>query len=209
MMYGMMSGWYRCGSASERRGARRAAGLGRILIILVSTLAYVASGQVKSESVDASLERSVKAAYLYKFLAFVEWPEEAFANPDAPIMIGVVDADSVVEELELLIPGRLVDGRTIAVRRLRESDAITDVHLLFIGWNANDQLGQWVRWAQAHPALVVCESPRGFDAGCAINFVLVEGRLRFEVFPKAAERGGLRLSSRLLAVASSIRGAKP
>lgn len=200
-----MSGWSRCDSAGERRVAR----FGPMLSILLSTLAYVASGHVKSESVDVSLERSVKAAYLYKFLAFVEWPEETFAAPDAPIMIGVVDADSVVEELELLIPRRRLDGRPIAVRKLRESDPATDVHLLFIGWNANNQLWQWVRRAQAHPALVVCESPRAFDAGCAINFVLVDGRLRFEVFPEAAERVGLKLSSRLLAVASSIRGAKP
>lgn len=205
MLSGMMSGWYRCGSASERRGAR----LGPILLALFFSLAFDVSGQMQGEAVDVSLERSVKAAYLYKFLAFVEWPAESFAGPDAPVMIGVVDADSVVEELEQLIPGRMIDGRPLAVRKLQESDASTDVHLLFIGWNANNRLGQWVRLVQSQPALVVCESPRAFAEGCAVNFVLVDGRLRFEVSPQAAENVGLELSSRLLAVASSIRGAKP
>lgn len=205
MVSGLTSGWYRRGFAYAGRSAR----LRPMLIILISTLAYVASGQVKGEAVDVSLERSIKAAYLYKFLAFVEWPEQSFASADAPIIIGVVAADSIAEELELLLPERLLDGRPIAARRLRESDPVADVHLLFIGWNGNNHLGDWVRRAQANPTLVVCESPRAFDAGCAVNFVLVDGRLRFEVFPSAAESVGLKLSSRLLAVAASIQGAKP
>lgn len=200
-----MAGLYRCGIARDRRVAR----LGPILFTLLFSLALEAGAQLKEHAIDVALERSVKAAYLYKFLAFIEWPAEAFADPDTPVTIGVVAADSVVEELKQLIPGRMVDGRPVAVRKMQESDASTDVHLLFIGWNGNNQLGDWVRLVQSHPTLVVCESPRAFAAGCAVNFVLVDGRLRFEVSPTAAENVGLKLSSRLLAVASSIQGTKP
>jgi hypothetical protein len=154
-----------------------------------------------------ALEHEVKAAYLFRFLSFVEWPATSFARPDSPIVIGVLGADDVLEELRDIVPGRVVQGRPVAVQRIatlegRQAEVAAGVHVLFIGREAS---GQLARLVPSRGVLVVSDSAGGLDQGAVVNFVRSEGRVRFEVAVDAATRRELKISSRMLAVASSVR----
>lgn len=169
------------------------------LAILVALLApLAAAGQV--------LEREVKAAFLFKFLSFVEWPQAAFARPDSPLAIGVMGADEVLDELRQIVPGRVIQGRPVTVRRLYHGEPAGGLHMLFVGRAAGAALPGY---AGREGLLLVAEQPGALEQGAIINFVIVEGRVRFEVAADAAERRGLRVSPRMLSVAQSVRGAKP
>ena len=172
--------------------------LARFLLLAAGTLAVSAAAQQATEA-------GIKAAFLYKFAGYIEWPASAFAAPDAPLVIGVTGAEEVAAELERLVPGRSVNNRPVVVRRFREGDPPRGLHIVFVG-RGEPNLRAAVRAAQQNGALVVTESERGLEAGSSINFVLLEDRVGFEVSLEAAERSGHRISSRMLAVARRVVG---
>ena len=154
----------------------------------------------------------VKAAYLHKFAGYVDWPGKVFADPAAPFVIGVVGADSVRAELARLVSGRTVQGRAVEVRRLTRADIGGEgpaVHVLYVGRELRGEVAAIVAAFRGRPVLTVTDLPRGADAGAALNFVESDKRIRFDAAPAIAEHGGLRLSSRLLAVAEHVIGATP
>jgi hypothetical protein len=107
------------------------------------------------------------------------------------------------------VSGRTVEGRAVAVRRLRGVDQVADTHILFIGRSESSRLGQLIRLVQPKPVFIVTETAGALDAGSTLNFVISEGRVRFEISLPAAEKSGLTLSSRLLSVAQSVRPRAP
>lgn len=190
---------------SAQRDLRRRM-VARLLACLALPLGLAmlsAPAAAQSAIANNQLQRRVKAAFLVKFLGYVDFPASAFADGTAPLTIGVVDADELVEELARAVAGRTIDGRRIAVRRLREGEA-APVHLLFVGGRDPVQVGRVVRQAGG-AMLVVTECENGLRQGSAINFRLVDERVRFDVALEAAERNGVKLSSRLLTVASRVQ----
>lgn len=147
-------------------------------------------------------EHEVKAAFLFKFLSFIEWPAQSFARASAPLVIGVLGADDVHFALQEIVPGRSAQGRPLEVRKLKEGERTAGVHLLFVGRAAAAALPNLP--AQSG-LLVVSEADGALEQGAMINFLRVDGRVRFEVAPDAAERRGLRISSRMLAVAQHVK----
>jgi hypothetical protein len=147
-------------------------------------------------------EAGVKAAFLYKFGNYIEWPANAFTSASAPLVIGVQGADEVASELERLAPGRTVNQHPLVVKRVREGEPLRGIHILFIGKeqaNAATLLA-----AQKQGVLAVTESERGLEMGSAINFVTAGERVGFEVSLDAAEKSGHRISSRMLTVARRV-----
>jgi hypothetical protein len=155
------------------------------------------------------LEHEVKAAFLFKFLSFVEWPPAALGAAGAPLVIGVAGADDAAAALAQMAAGRSAQNRPVEVRRLREGEPSAGVHMLFLARGMAPRLRELARAAPGQPLLIVCEWEGALDQGAAINFVLAEGRVRFEAAPDAAERRGVRISSRMLAVALNVRGGRP
>lgn len=152
---------------------------------------------------SAALERRVKAAFLYKFLGYAEFPPGAFDGPAAPLVIGVVGADDIAAELTRIVAGRSVAGRPIVVRALREQDLAQPAHLLFV---AGPEDARSARLLRASPALLtVTECDDGLAAGGVINFTIVDERVRFDVSLDAAEKKNVKLSSRLLVVANRVQ----
>jgi hypothetical protein len=164
----------------------------RAIVLLACALVFSARAQVASES-------AIKAAYLYKFAAYVEWP--APARPDAPFVIATLAADDVATELARILPGRAIAGRPAVVRRVSAGESLKDVQILFVGRTAGDQRAA-VEAARREGALTVTDS--SLDHGAAINFVVADDRVAFEVSLEAAERSGLRISSRMLSVARRV-----
>jgi hypothetical protein len=148
-------------------------------------------------------EAGVKAAFLYKFANYIEWPANAFASPAAPLVIGVAGSDEVAAELERIAPGRNVNGHPIAVKRVREGESPRGVHVLFIGRESGSP-ATLLRAARESSTLAVTETERGLEMGSAINFVTAGDRVAFEVSLEAAEKTGHRISSRMLAVARRV-----
>jgi hypothetical protein len=153
---------------------------------------------------DRAAEIQIKAAFLYKFGSFVEWPAKALSRPDAAFAIGVIGSDAVAAELEQVAAGRTVQGRPIAVRKLRRGEPLAGLHVLFIGQSEAPRLGEILAAAKGHSLLIVTETENALSQGSMINFVAVDDKVRFDVALAQAERGQLKISARLLAVARKV-----
>lgn len=197
--------------SDERPRLRRALARASAACVLAWLVASSALAQAPGARADpvASLDRVVKAVFLFKFLDYAEWPPGAFADATAPYVIGVLGADDIARELGQAVAGRKVGLRGIEVRRLRRGDSLAGLQMLFVGAADAAQLGTLLRPVPAQPLLVVTEDERGLPPGAAINLVVVDGKVRFDVALDAAERAGIRLSSRLLSVARSVRTGAP
>jgi hypothetical protein len=148
----------------------------------------------------AASERSVKAAFLYKFTEYVNWP----ATSDQAFTIGVLGSGAFADELLRMTEDRRVDQRFITVRRLSPNDAVDDLQVLFVAADHRGELSELLSPARGRPILTVTETEGALADGSIINFTLSGGRVRFEISLDAAQASQLKLNSRLLAVAQTI-----
>jgi hypothetical protein len=148
-------------------------------------------------------EYEVKAAFVCKFAAYVEWPPQAFERPDSPLAIGVLGAAPVVDEVARAAAAQTFDGRPIAVRRLAPGDSLAGLHVVYVARSHAGRLPEVLAAARRLPVLTVTESDDGEPAGM-INFVVVANKVRFDVAPQAAEANQLRISARMLGVARKV-----
>jgi hypothetical protein len=176
------------------------------LLALACLFAFALPAAAQSEA-ERALEQRVKAAFLYRYTEFVTWPDAAYARPDAPFVMVVAGADAIADNLRSITAGRSVGNRPIDVKRIAPGDAIPPSQLVYIAGTDPGRVRDLVRGAPRH-ALVVTEAEGALDYGSVINFVLAQDRVRFDISLESAEKRGLRLSSRLLAVARSVRGSQ-
>jgi uncharacterized protein DUF4154 len=156
-----------------------------------------------AEAAASALERRVKAAFLYKFLGYADFAAQSFADATTPLSIGVVGADDMAAELTRIAAGRMVAGRAITVRALREQDVAQPLHVLFVAGQDDARAARLLRAANA--LLTVTECDDGLQTGSVINFTIVDERVRFDVSLDAAEKKNVKLSSRLLTVANRVQ----
>ena len=173
------------------------------VLLWMGAIATAAFAAASASAQREASEPSVKAAFLYKFANYIEWPAGAFSAPAAPLVIGVAGADEIAAELERIAPGRAVNGHPVAVRRVRDGEAVRGVHVLFVG-KESGALAALLRSAQQQSVLTVTDTDRGLEMGSAINFIPAGERIAFEVSLEAAEKTGHRISSRMLAVARRV-----
>ncbi len=190
-------------------GAARRRLLGGLLACACALGSLNCAAQAHANGASAALERSVKAAFLYKFLGYTEFPPASFADAGAPLVIGVVGADELAAELARIVTGRTVLGRAVQVKTFKDGEAPGGVHLLFIGGSDSARVRAVLKAATATPMLVVTETDNGLPAGSVINFKIVEERVRFDVSLDAADRNSVKLSSRLLTVANHVLKGTP
>ncbi len=174
--------------------------------LLVVFLIAAAALSVAQEPFGNVAEYQVKAAFLYKFCLYIEWPRSAFASADSPIVIGIAGPDDLVAELESITRDHTINGRSLQVRRIDNDADLKGLHLLFVAHTEQARLPQLVAQAQTLPLLLVTESPAGLDDGGGINFTLQDNRVRFDVDLDFTNRQDLRLSAQLLKVARTVRG---
>jgi hypothetical protein len=181
---------------------KRASLLRFALALATAALLLAAPWLAHAQRAEAT-EASVKAAFLYKFAAYVEWPPDTLPA-GAPFTIGVIGSDAVAGELATLVPGRNIAGHPVVLRQLGEGDSPKGVQMLFVGGANPGRYAALIAAAQKGGALVVTESAHGLDAGAAINFVAANEHVGFEVSLESAQKSGLRISSRMLAVARRV-----
>jgi hypothetical protein len=170
----------------------------RTLAGILITLALLAPSAAVAE-----FEQDVKAAFLFKFLSYIEWPGSALGNPENPLVIGVLGAEEVCASLKQIVQGRQAQGRPIDVRCLKEGKSVAGVHMLFVGKPDAEQLRDL---SKQSGVVLVSEVKDALDRGASINFVRVGENVRFEVALDAAARSGLKISSRMLTVALRVKG---
>ncbi|MES2077336.1 MAG: YfiR family protein [Pseudomonadota bacterium] len=183
---------------------RRLAFLPGLLVLLLVSWPAPARAQAPA---PASLALQVKAAYLYKFAGFVEWPEGSFARADSPLVIAVAGADALAEQLEQSVAGRSANGHPLLVRRLRRGEAPGPAHILFLGALERGATQELLAAAQNQAMLTVSDSAEAHALGSMVNFVTADERLRFEVALRPAAGARLKISARMLSAAYKVQGA--
>ncbi|HWY57455.1 MAG TPA: YfiR family protein [Terriglobales bacterium] len=151
-------------------------------------------------------EYQVKAAFLFNFAKFVEWPSSSFANASAPLRICVFGHDPFGDELHNITKDKTVNGRRLEVDQGIDLQVARTCQILFIAASETARLKQIFESLRGADALTVGDTKSFVEQGGMINFVLENSRVQFEVNRKAAEEGGLKISSKLLAVAKLVVG---
>ena len=168
-------------------------------LIAATTAVMLAAAIVGASEPAPSVEYAVKAAFLLNFARLVEWPSGA--EPVGAVSIAVLGADPFGASLEHAVGGKRVGRQLVRVSRAREAAEVASHTVLFV---AASEMPEWARIRQelaGRPVLTVGDAPGFVERGGMIAFYLEENRVRFEVDPGALEANGLRLSSRVLALA--------
>jgi hypothetical protein len=164
-------------------------------------LVAVFTGRAQAAEDATLLEYKVKAAFLFNFARFVEWPATAFKTENSALVIGVLGDTRLPPDLARALEGRSVNGRTVVVRRSKSVEDLLEAHVLFISRSEKAGYGRIMRMLNGRGVLTVGESPEFLRQGGVINFVLRDNRVRFEIDRATAEKEGLRISSQLLNLA--------
>lgn len=151
-----------------------------------------------------SLEYAVKANYLVRFTAFVDWPPPALGSAGSPIVICVVGENPFGQSLERSAAGQSVNGRPLSVRHIQQVHARSGCHVVYLARSGSQSVAQALRGLGAAPVLTVTDSRVGASRG-VIHFAVSENRVRFHVDEAQAGASGLSVSSRLLSLALSVR----
>jgi hypothetical protein len=176
-------------------------------IAIAAIWAAVWSGPA-AEQRTATAEDDIKAAFLFNFTQFVEWP--AAANAQEPFRICVVADTSFAAALDRAVAGESVGRRPIARTAPASPDAARDCQILFIGRQDDERtVERWLAAVRGLPVLVVGESGIAWSRGVHVNFVLENNRVKFDVNNDTAVRAGLTISSKLLRVARAVTRSAP
>jgi hypothetical protein len=151
---------------------------------------------------EESLEYRVKAAFLLNFTKFVEWPAPDPPTSSAPFALCIAGEDPFGPALGEIVEGETVNGRKIVIRHIR-GDASASCSLLYVSKEEKNVPG--ILASAGYGVLTVGEGDAFLDEGGMIGFVLENKRVRFNIDLAAAQREGLKLSSRLLSVARLVR----
>lgn len=182
----------------SKKSRRQPAGICFLLGLLL-LLASVNQGWSQDGSPS---EYQVKAAFLYNFGKFVSWPSNAFAQADAPLVIGVFGSNPFHDDLQRIVADKKIDGHPVVVRLVKSVDEAKSCHILFISASQLTAAGNLAGALHGVRVLLVTENDSAFESdGFEINFVLEENKIRFEINNKAAMQTGLTISSKLLALA--------
>jgi hypothetical protein len=143
-------------------------------------------------------EYQIKAAFIFNFAKFVEWPTTAFPKPSSPIIVGVLGENPFNDALEKIIKNKKVDEHPVIIMQFRAASEATNCHILFISSSEKLRLPQVLKQLNGRSVLTVGETPGFTEAGGMINFVLEGTKIRFQINNDAANGAGLKISAKLL-----------
>ena len=166
-----------------------------------TALALAAVEPIMATQAPILSERQIKAAFIYNFTKYVEWPAQRFASDDAPLVIGVFGRSPFGAELQEIAQTRKVGGRDVVVKQIETAEEATAVHVVFFGAADDDHVAEMLAALRNVPVLTVGESAKFAAAGGMITFVRKTDQVRFEIAADSVERAGLKISSQLLKLA--------
>jgi hypothetical protein len=146
-------------------------------------------------------EYDVKAVFLYNFVSFVEWPDSAFADANAPFVIGVLGTDPFGRVLDEVVASEQAGNRPFVIKRMTRIEDATTCHILFISASEMRRVPEILKRHAGRPALLVGDFPGFAEAGGMVGFRMEGSRLKLDINVEAARAANLTISSKLLRVA--------
>jgi hypothetical protein len=182
---------------------RRAATRTRRRMLLVSLLLAAAchggpGGLSAQADSGVSKEYQVKAAFLFNFSMFAEWPASAFPQTNSPICVGILGTNPFGDALAQVVEGGSIKGRRLEIKAFRRVEDVKGCHLLFISGSEEAQIPKILSALAGAGVLTVGESEGFCTSGGIINLYLQDKKVRFEINPAAARQAGIRISAQLL-----------
>lgn len=175
---------------------------------VLSCLAVCLGLLVLPARAQVSKEYQIKAAFLYNFAKFVEWPTESFATTNSPLVIGVFGKNPFGTELQKVVANRKINGRDIVVSRIETPAEARNVQLLFFSANEGVRAGQIMADLPSTALLTIGETEQFSQHGGMIVFLLEGDKVRFDINAGAAEQAGLKISAQLQKLAKTVYRAK-
>ncbi len=174
--------------------------------VLTTALAGVALACAHAGAAVAQFqEYQVKAAYLYKFAPFIDWPAHAFASPTSPLVLCVVGEDPFGRLLDRAVAGQKLGARPLEVRRLVRAERAAGCHILYLSGSKAQTIGDGLASLRGAPVVTVTDEARSPQDRGVIHFVVRGRNVRFQIDEEAAQRNGLNISSKLLSLAVSVK----
>ena len=170
----------------------------RATLVVAGALCVSTSGMAQ-EALVLKDELALKVAFIYNFALFTEWPAEVGST----LNLCVVGQDAfgrVIDELQ----GKAVGGRSISLQRKTGSESLKNCQITFISAPAITQLPRVLEDARSHPMLTIADSPGAARQGVALNLTLNRNKISFEANLLAASAGQVKLSSKLLRLATEV-----
>jgi hypothetical protein len=173
-----------------------------VLLLLAADVAAQAQPPLRPAP---SSEYDVKAAFVLNFVRFVDWPARAFATESSPLVICVLEPNPFGNVLDEVVEGEIVAGHPVMVRVTPAPEPLGGCHVVFVPREQAARARSVIGSTTNAPVLTVSEVPMFIEGGGIINLVTTGDRVRFEINAAAAEKKGISISSRLLALAKNVR----
>jgi hypothetical protein len=196
------------GQCGKRMSVRARAGSKKLKALSLALFLAAASGlppRVKAES-NGTSEYDVKAAFLFHFAQFVEWPTEAFKDAASPLTYCTVGEDPFRGVLDESVKGKHAGNHELRVRHLKEREQVEGCQVLFLAAAQRGQEREQLARANGRPVLTVGETEHFAQQGGIIGFCLEEKKVRFEINLDAAGVAQLKISAKLLTLAKTVLG---
>ena len=178
----------------------------RIAVAALTAVVSAAGARWVSAQANPSSEYQVKAAFLFHFAQFVDWPSEVFKDASTPLTYCTAGGDPFRGALDASLNGKVIDGRPVRVLHFREAQQIQGCQILFIGIAEKKFISATLSKLRGTPVLSVGESDNFAQEGGMIGFFLEDNKVRFEINVDAAAHAKLKISARLLALAKTVIG---
>jgi YfiR/HmsC-like len=191
---------YNSNLRSRARGRRFACFASLLLAV------YVPLANRAAHADQSPTEFQVKAAYLFNFLKFVEWPDDPTADQHAKWVIGFIGDTPIGDELTRLVEGKNVLGRDLQVKKFQAADNLRACNILFISESEQKRLPAILAELRGSSVLTVADMDNFIGGGGMIQFMVEDARVRVAIDMGATSRAHLKVSSKLLALARVVAG---
>jgi hypothetical protein len=155
---------------------------------------------------ESPTEYEVKAVFLYNFAKFVEWPPDPPDDANDPVVVGIIGRDPFGDALEQALLRKTLNGHALAIKRFKDERGARGCRILFISISERKRLKALFASLEGDHVLTVGDNENFAKAGGVIAFTLEDNRVRFTINVDAAQRAGLKISSKLLSLAKIVQG---
>ena len=181
-----------------------------VLIVLAASAWLTPTPAARAQEIDEAKALKVKAAYLYNFAKFIEWPDDALGDEEAPFVIGVLGDDPFGQSLDDTVKAKKIAKRPVKIRRLRWSEQedraeVKSCQILYISNSERSRLKEILAALEDQPVLLVADITGFASDGGMIGFVLEQQRIIFEINREALEQAKLKASAKLLKLARIVK----
>jgi hypothetical protein len=168
-------------------------------------VAFIIVSAMISAQAQTFTEYQVKAAHIFNFARFVEWPSPVESGSNVPMVVGILGVDPFGRDIENALDGKTAKERRLVIRRFPNLQSLAPCHILFVSSSQKHNLRQIFAAVAGSNVLTVGETDRFAESGGVIQISIVDGKAQLVINLAAAERAGLKISSKLLGLARVIR----